>query len=446
MASHSKYIPPLLQDEQDLNAAGAGRILLQGLTVGAFAGFVIGLFRLLYTVSSRLLVDILHGSDMHAPFFVCAVLLVLPLLALISGFVVHREPLLSGSGIPQVELTLRGHLSMKNPLRLLIGKFFGTWLCLTGGLSVGREGPCIFMGASAGGCVARLWSGKGEAAPRFLIGGCVAGMTAAFGAPLAGLFFAFEEMRVIITVQRALFTASAAAAAWAVVEYVFDFGLVYGFARLEPFSLMQHLMLVPLGIGLGMLGAAYNAAMAGTFALWDRQRIFGVYSKALVPFMCVAGLLFVYPDVLVGLGPNLEALECGTLTFGALGILLAVKIVFSIISFTSGISGGLLMPMLTIGGITGAFASVWAVSQGLILPDQAGTVLTVSMGALFGATVRAPLTGAALALEMTGAWVSAPAMLLTVWLATFTANRLRSVPIYDAIKLRILRLKRKNRQ
>lgn len=94
--------------------------------------------------------------------------------------------------------------------RVLLTKFWGTLVSLTGGLSVGREGPCIMMGAAVGEGVGRLWrESDARHMPRYLVGGAVAGMTAAFGAPLAGMCFAFEEMKTILSVPLLLFTGCA---------------------------------------------------------------------------------------------------------------------------------------------------------------------------------------------------------------------------------------------
>lgn len=437
--------PPLLREMHQLREQGVLRLTAQALLVGMGAGAVIGLFRLLYDTASRGTAALLHSGLLHTLPAGLLVFCLLAVMALVSGWIVRAEPLLSGSGIPQVELALRGHLSLRRWFRLLAGKFIGTWICLAGGLAVGREGPSIMMGATAGCGVARLCHAD-PASPRFIIGGSVAGMTAAFNAPLAGMLFAFEEMRVILSAPLLLFTACAALSAWLVVHVLFGFGLVYPFSKLAPLAPMQHWILLPFGAVIGMLGAAYNAGLVGATLFWDRQRFPGPLTRPLLPFLCAGMLLYWYPDVLAGSGLSLEQMELGAAGMKALLFLLAVKVLFAILSFSSGVSGGLLMPMLGIGGIAGACAGTLAINCGLLAPNQLGTLLTVGMGALFGATVRAPLTGAALVLEMTGAWTSAPAMLLTVFAATFTANRLHAAPVYDSLKIRILNRKRRARR
>ena len=62
------------------------------------------------------------------------------------------------------------------------------------------------------------------------------------------------------------------------------------------------------------------------------------------------------------------------------------------------------------------------------------------MTGLFAGSVRAPLTGAFLLLEMTGSFHNIPAVVLTAYIAAFTANALRSEPVYDSLRARCLDL------
>lgn len=92
----------------------------------------------------------------------------LTLLALIVGQMVRKEPLISGSGIPQTELALAGQLPYPG-FRIVASKFVGTLLSLSGGLSVGREGPSIQMGAAVGCGFGRIFqklTGEDPAMPR----------------------------------------------------------------------------------------------------------------------------------------------------------------------------------------------------------------------------------------------------------------------------------------
>ena len=106
------------------------------------------------------------------------------------------------------------------------------------------------------------------------------------------------------------------------------------------------------------------------------------------------------------------------------------------------------MPMLGVGALCGACVhgglAVFAAHspQTFLALPAPGLTLTLCMAALFAATVRAPLTGAALLLEMTGAWREPwliPLVIATAYVAAFTANACKSEPVYDSLKRRILK-------
>lgn len=117
----------------------------------------------------------------------------LVLIAYFLGIIVQKEPMTGGSGIPQVKGVLLRQLKM-NWLTVVIGKFIGGVLAIGAGLSLGREGPSIQLGAAVGQGVSRLL-GRLRIEEKYLItSGASAGLAAAFNAPLAGVIFALEEL------------------------------------------------------------------------------------------------------------------------------------------------------------------------------------------------------------------------------------------------------------
>ena len=165
----------------------------------------------------------------------------------------------------------------------------------------------------------------------------------------------------------------------------------------------------------------------------------------LLPFLLSGVLLYVYPQVLVGVGYSTADLAGltgnGPLLLGPLAFLLLVKIVFSILSFASGVPGGLLMPILCLGALWGRTWAELGVAvfspAGMLSPDIAQPWVLFGMVAYFAATVRAPLTGIALVTEMSGAYTCLPGSLLAGYVAAAVANGLRCPPIYDSLKARI---------
>ena len=111
-------------------------------------------YRIALTYAGEWLNEILAFIKGH-PLRILAWFAVLILLALIVGRLVKWEPMISGSGIPQVEGEILGKLK-EDWKRVLPAKFIGGFLCLFGGLSLGREGPSIQLGAMGGQGVSRL--------------------------------------------------------------------------------------------------------------------------------------------------------------------------------------------------------------------------------------------------------------------------------------------------
>lgn len=130
---------PILREMQALRNESVLRLVVQAAFVGGCTGGVIGVFRWLYDHGNAWIVSTLrHGAnDLTTALIVFGTL---TLLALIVGQMVRKEPLISGSGIPQTELALAGQLPYPG-FRIVASKFVGTLLSLSGGLSVGREGP-----------------------------------------------------------------------------------------------------------------------------------------------------------------------------------------------------------------------------------------------------------------------------------------------------------------
>jgi H+/Cl- antiporter ClcA len=118
---------------------------------------------------------------------------VLIIIGYIVGLMVKHEPMISGSGIPQVEGVLLRKLDM-SWWRVILGKFIGGILSIGSGLSLGREGPSVQLGAAVGQGFSKVFK-RVKIEEKYLItSGASAGLAAAFNEPLAGVMFALEEV------------------------------------------------------------------------------------------------------------------------------------------------------------------------------------------------------------------------------------------------------------
>ena len=133
----------------------------EGLLIGGIAGFVVLLYRMALEYAGSGLTYILDFAKGH-PARMAGWFAVLVILSRVVGKLVTFEPMISGSGIPQLEGEMVGKLTEKW-WRVLPAKFLGGFLCIFGGLALGREGPSIQLGAMVGQAVSRgLFRGTGS--------------------------------------------------------------------------------------------------------------------------------------------------------------------------------------------------------------------------------------------------------------------------------------------
>ncbi|MCI5851641.1 MAG: ClC family H(+)/Cl(-) exchange transporter [Sutterellaceae bacterium] len=433
-----------IRESQKLGALGLFAMILQAMAIGIVSGIVIGVFRAAFTVLNRIGTSWVLPQEAAGFGGGLSVLLALGACCLVAGTLLRIEPTISGSGIPQVELAQMGRFPPMNWLRVLVTKFIGTLTSLTAGLSVGREGPCVQMGAAVGiGVGTYFYGAEAQKMHRYLTGGAVSGMTAAFSSPIAGVLFAIEDMKVVLDRRMFTFLAVAAASAWLMVDKILGLPMVFPFSGLGFPDAGSAAALVPSAILCGAAGACYSKLLIGTTLFEDRVAWPSKWLRIGLPFALVALLLRVYPDVLTGIGPSPTGLQTAGLTVGALATLFAVKAAFSCLSFASGVAGGILMPILALGSILGSLAFGIGTAFGAASPALSGTFMVACMASFFAAVVRTPLTSAALLTEMTGAWALLPLTLASAAAGSLISKALGTEPVYDSLKNRILRQREK---
>lgn len=135
----------------------------------------------------------IYSYEHRNPWFIPIWFLILLILAYVVGIMVKRDPMISGSDIPQVEGVLLGQLEM-NWWKVIFRKFIGGVISIGAGLSLGREGPSIQLGAAVGQGVSKIFKRVRIEEKYLMTSGASAGLSAAFNAPFAGVIFALEEI------------------------------------------------------------------------------------------------------------------------------------------------------------------------------------------------------------------------------------------------------------
>lgn len=418
-------------------------LFVEGLIVGVLTGLVVGCFRWLLG-KAEAIKGILVGLTDNGLAGGVLLAAVLFLAAIIVSLLLIKEPEIGGSGIPQVEGELKGHLDM-NWFRVLVSKFVGCTISIGSGLALGREGPSIQLGAMVGKGFARK-TGKLLTEERVLLTcGAGAGISAAFGAPLAGAIFALEELHQTFSSLILITTLVAAAVSDYVAIQLVGFQPVFDMSNFQSFPSGHYWILIVLGLFLGVLGFLYNNIIEFMQNLFDKvaggaeKKEYKVAIKMIAIYAVVFLMYYIYPTAL-GSGANLVG-EIGRGDFGiyALFILLVAKLIFSTGCFGSGSPGGIFLPLLVLGAVSGGLCSRIFTQFCGIDEKYIGFFVIVSMAGIFASIVRAPATGIILITEMTGEFSSFLALVVVSLISYIVADLLGGEPIYEQLWNRRMR-------
>lgn len=421
-----------------VNSYGQGQekfhyaLVLQGIAVGIAAGLVTAAFRLALAKADDLLHTALDFGTRH-PWFILLWFGILLAAAGAVTLLLRWEPLIAGSGIPQVEGEIEGKLQ-QNWWRVLAAKFLGGVLTIGAGLSLGREGPSIQLGAMAGKGVARLTK-RGLSGERLLMTcGASAGLSAAFNAPLAGILFALEEVHKSFSIAILLPATASSVTACFLSRLVFGMQPEFPFTAVQAIPLAHYWMVLLLGALTGLLGVLYNFCIEKSQNLYGRVK--PLYLKTAIPFVLAGVLGFAYPAVLGG-GNGLVGQLAAGIGLSSLLLLFVMKFAFSMLSFGSGVPGGIFLPLLVLGAAAGGLFS-GLLSQ-LGAANDLQSLVILGMAGFFAAIVRAPVTGVILISEMTGSLTHLLPLALVSLTAYAVADLLHAQPIYDQLLSRLLR-------
>ena len=418
--------------------ARLARMTIASLIAGAMIGVVGGSFRWFLAQAEELrdrMIVWAHG-DPYLRWMV-PVVVVIAAVAMARFLVLRFAPEASGSGIHRVEAIMAGEIQPAGDLVLPV-KYVGGLLSLGSGMALGREGPTVQMGASIGHIIAPWFVRNKDDERVVLAAGAGAGLAVAFNAPIGGSVFVFEELTTNFTPWLLVATLSASLFAVGVMRWMIGNQYVFFvIPDLTPKETVTWSFFL-LGGLLGAVGAGYNLL---SLRLLDLSEKFARYPAVLrsAAIGGVVGLVAFFAPALVGSGDTLtQSILSNKVPLHALGVVFIVRFLLGPWSYSAETPGGMFAPLLLVGT---AFGALFGGVLHHYLPNlQASNVdfAIVGMVALFAASVRAPLTGIVLAVEMTGRGDLTLGMLGAALGAMLVAMTLQSPPIYQSLRERML--------
>jgi H+/Cl- antiporter ClcA len=372
-------------------------LALLGLVTGLLAGGVIVVFRLFVEgVQDGLLPG--QGAESYEALDWWARLL-FPLLGAVLLAVMFRR-FAQGVhvlGIARVMERMAYHQGRCTPRAFLL-QFFGAAIAIVGGHSVGREGPHVFLGASAGSLLGQHLSLPNNVI-RALVGcGTAAGIAASFNTPLAGVVFALEVVMMEYTVASFIPVILAAVSATTLTRVVFGEHPAFSLPLLEMGSLSDLFLVVVLGVLAGAVSAVFIqtvqtvAERSSGIPIWWRMPLAGIF----------VGVVALWLPQVMGIGyDSVDQALHGGFAVPFLVMLLVGKLLATAACIGLGVPGGMIGPSLFAGAVLGALTAEVA----LLLPfgpeSQVGFFALLGMGAMMSGSLQAPLAALTAMLELT---------------------------------------------
>jgi CIC family chloride channel protein len=309
-----------------------------------------------------------------------------------------------GHGIPEaLEAILLGRSRIQ--LKVAILKPLSAAISIGTGGPFGAEGPIIMTGGAFGSLFAQQFHLSAAERKTLLVAGAAAGMSAVFGTPVAAVLLAVELLLFEWKPRSFIPVAVASIVASVLRVPLLGAGPIFPMVAHAPLTSAELAIAAGLGVAAGFASGLLTMLVYACEDLFQKLPIHWMWWPAIgAIFIGVGGVID--PRVL-GVGYNtIHSLLRGELVGAVvIGLLVAKALVWAI-ALGSGTSGGVLAPLLIMGGALGAFAASW------IPVGDAGLWALIGMAAMMGGTMRSPLTAMVFAVELTKDFNVFPALLI----------------------------------
>lgn len=401
-----------------------------GLVIGALVGISISIFRKLvvfFQGKMLLAFDFFRSTWINGLIGILAV----AVLGLFVGILTQKERMIGGSGIPQVAGQLKGKLEI-NWKRVFSFKFIGGLVALSTGLTVGREGPSVQMGATLGQGVSEIARRDKKDEKLFMTAGAAAGLAAAFNAPLSGIVFVLEELHQKFNKYLFLIAGAAAIAADYVAGMFFGNKPVIEIGRVIDVRFKQYVYVLLLAIIIGFLSQYFIKGIYHVKRGYEKLKM-PVYLKVMIPFL-ITGVAIIFWKEMFGSGEHFIFLPLGqNLPIKNQILILILKFTLLLLAFCSGMPGGIFLPMLVLGSLIGNIFASSLFMMGLVERDFILAASLIGMATNFAAIVRSPITALLLIIELTGAFSFFLPLTFGVLVSYLIIEMINIKPVYEVL-------------
>lgn len=418
------------QTEYFLQEIVRSKIIVQAILVGLISGMLVVGFKvsinsLFWTIQKFLSAFPTWQKALIFP-------LITTLGGLISGILVYKfAPETKGSGIPYVKMTM-ARMGNMTRIRSIVVKFFAGVAGIGTGLSLGREGPSVQLGAGAGALVGRLFKMSGTNQDKLIAAGAGSAIGATFNAPIAGTIFVLEELVQKFTPALLFPVLVSTVSAASLARHFLGSNPSFDLPKLQGGITVENIpVCIILGIVAGLLGVLFSKVIFFNNKLFDKMSKIPNYVKPAIAGLAVGIIGLVIPYVLGSGNFSVDLLLQQKFSLGLVLIIFIAKFFVTPFCFGSGAAGGIFLPMLMLGSFLGYIVSTVCNSFGFHTDPIVIAIL--GMGAFLSAVARTPITAVVMVFEMTGGYSHILPIMLSAAIADLVAEKLNQKPIYASL-------------
>jgi len=400
------------------NVDALPQLCVLGLVSGVITGAVMVAFRLLLEAGAVLYMP--EGDPEAFEGLSPWLRALLPIVAVtLIGLLLYRQRSAARKlGVSHVIERLTYHQG-RFPLRNWLNQWWVGVVSVLGGLSAGREGPAIHLGAAASSGLGLKLRLPNNSLRVLVACGTAAGISASFNTPIAGVIFAMEVVMMEYTLMSFMPVILASTMGALVAQVMYGNEPAFRIPEVALGSLMNLPWIVIVGLVIGLMAGVFihisRSQRLQKLPLWLRLAVVGVATGALAWW---------FPEI-QGIGyDSVAAALNNQLTITVLLALMVAKLLITAITVAGGVPIGIIGPVLVAGAATGALGGMLG---GWLWPDKAadpGIYAMLGMAAMMGAVLQAPLAALMALLELTHTPnIMLPGMLVVV-VACLTSRQL----------------------
>lgn len=413
-----------------LQEIARSKIILQAVMVGLISGLLVVFFKVSINKLFEFIQNFISQFDLSHK------LLIFPLITtlggLISGVLVFKfAPETKGSGIPFVKMVM-ARMGNITRVRTIVVKFLAGVAGIGTGLSLGREGPSVQLGAGAGALVGKIFKMKGTDQGKLIAAGAGSAIGATFNAPIAGTIFVLEELvnkfsaSLLFPVLVATVTASSVARHFLGNNPSFTIPYITHDLSFEGISVC-----IILGIVAGFLGVAFAKIIYKNNEFFEKMDKIPNWLKPAIAGFGIGVIGIFIPYVLGSGNLSVDLLLQHKLALSVVVLVFAVKFFVTPFCFGSGAAGGIFLPMLMLGSFLGYIVA--SIFNMFGFHVDVVVMAMIGMGAFLASVARTPITAVVMVFEMTAGYTHILPIMLSVAIADLIAEKLNHRPIYASL-------------